>query len=129
MTCRALRESDIPVLRAIYERSELAYEFPELRGPLMEQVLVLVNEKDQPVIAVASERILQSYLWIDESLHPAAKLRGIRQLHEAMAPILRAKGYTSSEAFIPPQLVKSFGRRLMKTFGWSPNWPSFGRSF
>ena len=129
MNCRALRESDIPILKAIYDRSELAYEFPDLHGPLMEQVLVLVNEKDQPVMAGAVERIVQSYLWVDESLHPAAQLRGIRQLHEAMAPILRQKGYTDVSCFVPPKLEKSFGRRLMRTFGWTKTWPSFVRSF
>jgi len=129
MIIRAMTPADIPTLRNIHELSGLAYTFPDLRGPLMENVLVIADERDIPIMAVAAERVLQAYLLVDDSLHPAAKLRGIRMLHENMAPLLREKGYSELNCAIPPELERSFGRRLMRTFGWVLNWTSYARHF
>lgn len=129
MNVRPLQPSDIPTLRQMYELSGLDYTFPDLRGPLMESVLVVVDDNDVPMAAVAAERIIQLYLLVDESLGPAAKLAIIRKLHQNMQEMLCSKGYCEANCFVPPKLEKSFGRRLMKTFGWVKNWPSFARGF
>ncbi len=129
MTIRELKESDVSTLRALYERSGYGYTFPDLEGPLMEQVLVAVDENDQALAAIAAERIVQAYLLMDSTLHPAARMRVIRQFHEELATRLRSKGYTCLEAFLPPEIAESFGRRLMRSFGWVRNWPSFARVF
>ncbi len=113
----------------MHELSGYAYEFPDLRGPLMESVLVAVDENDIPVAAIAAERILQAYLLMSDDLHPAAKMRVIRAFHQELAVELRAKHYKNLEAFLPPQIADSFGKRLMRSFGWRPNWISFSRSF
>lgn len=124
---RELRPSDIPLLRSWHETSGFEYTFPNFDR--MEGALVLTDENDIPLAAVAAERIVQLYLWMDENLHPAAKLRIIRELHQNMTTVLCSKGYHEANAFLPPGLEKSFGRRLMKTFQWVRNWPSFARSF
>lgn len=129
MTTRCLRDTDIPILRKMYDSSGLRYEFPDLRGPLMEQVVVVVDEMDEPLAAGATERILQTYVFLDMSMHPAAKLRAIKKLHEVFAPLLRAKGYRETNCFVPPEMEKNFGRRLIRTFQWVRNWPSFARHF
>ncbi len=127
---RAMQPSDIPTLRQLYEFSGLPYTLPDLRGPQMEAVLVVTDDNDVPVAACAAERIIQLYLLIDETLHPAAKLRYIRDLHTHLAGVLSSKGYREVNCFIPPEVEKrNFGRRLMRTFGWVRNWPSFARSF
>ena len=127
MNCRSIVPSDIPVLRNMYEMSGLAYEFPDLHA--MEEVLVVTDEQDRPIAAAAAERILQLYLWANDSIHPAARLRAVKALHEGMATRLREKGYNQVNCFLPPEMEKSFGRRLMQMFGWTPNWPSFARYF
>lgn len=129
MTTRTLTAADLPSIRSMYELSGLNYTLPDLGGEMIESAMVVVDDNDVPIGGVAFERILQTYLWIDDSLHPAAKLRVIRELHEKCAPVLRSKGYTQIEAFLPPQLEESFGRRLMRSFGWVRNWPSFARHF
>ncbi len=126
MTVRELRDSDIPALNAIAETSGFPYIVP--RGTLVERVLVVADENDQVLAAVAAERILQLYLWIGDA-HPAAKLRMIRMLHEAMAPELKAKGYTEVQAFLPPGVAGKFGRRLERTFSWMKNWQSWYLKF
>jgi len=123
MQVRNLQNSDIPILLDMHIKSGLEYEFPDLRSAHMEAVKVVVDESGTPLMAAAAERILQAYLFCGEFEHPAAKLAAVRMLHGAMAPDLKAKGYSSLEAFIPPILAR-FTRRL-KAFGWVSNWPSF----
>lgn len=123
MQVRDLQPGDIPILREMHAKSGLQYDFPNLQGPHMEAVKVVVDEHGRPKAAAAAERILQAYLFCDEFEHPAAKLAAIRLLHMELAPALRAKGYSALEAFIPPILAR-FTRRL-KTWGWFENWPSF----
>lgn len=128
MRTRYLRKTDIPKLKALFEKSGFAYQFPELEGPLIESVIVIVDENDEPIMAAAAERITQLYLWCGD-MHPAAKIAGIRILHEEMAEDLKAKGYSETNCFIPPELAKSFGRRLENTFQWARNWPSWCKRF
>ncbi len=127
MMIREMVPSDIPALRQMHELSGLKYAFPDLRGPQMEAVLVIESD-GVPVAACAAERILQLYLLVGDD-HPAAKMHYVKSLHEAMPKVLSSKGYHEANCFIPPQLERSFGRRLMRTFHWVRNWPSFARSF
>jgi hypothetical protein len=128
MIVRPVKISDLPTLRNMHAMSGLDYKFPDITGPMMESVLVIESD-GVPVAACAAERITQLYLWMEEVDHPAAKLHYVKILHEALATELRKKGYTCTEAYIPPQLEKSFGRRLMRNFGWVKSWPCFTRHF
>lgn len=129
MTVRPMKDSDIPALRAMFERSGFEYQFPDLRGDLIETVQVIVDEEDSPIMAVAAERLVQLYLLTGE-MDPAAKLAGIRTLQDATAKELKKRGYTSCEAFIPPSIAKRFGRRLERSFSWVRNpWQSWTKAF
>ena len=123
MHTRALKESDIPILRAMAEAS--GFPYPEISTAKLEAVVVVVDDDDRPVMACAAERIVQLYLYCGEFQRPHAKLHAIRLLHEGMARELRRKGYTSAEAFIPPTMAKQFAKRLEKMFSWRPNWSSW----
>lgn len=128
MNVRLMWDSDIPILERWQKESGFAYEMPDLKGPLIEQVYV-VELDGEIVMACAAERILQLYLFAAEGVHPAAKLRAIKQLHETMAIALKERGYSEVNCFVPPQAEKSFGSRLMRTFGWVRNWTSFAKRF
>lgn len=117
---------DIPVLREMYQRAGYEYEFPNLNSHLFEEIQVLVNDDGAPIMAAAAERIIQLYLFCGESFkHPAARLYGIQLLHDALAKSLKRKGYREANAFLPPEIEKTFGKRLRKTFGWTKNWLSY----
>jgi len=109
----------------MYEQAGFAYQFPDLHSPLFEAAKVVVDEDDQPLMAAAAERIIQLYLFCGKMEHPGAALHGIRMLHEALRPELKERGYAEANAFLPPQIEKSFGRRLMRSFGWVKNWASY----
>lgn len=125
MKVRPLRASDIPVLKAMYERAGFDYEWPDLTSREFEAIEVVVNERDEPLMAAAAKRTVELYLFAGEMEHPAAKLHAIRLLHVALADALKAKGYSEANAFLPPQIEKSFGRRLMRTFGWLKSWSGY----
>ena len=112
----------------MYEAQGFEYRFPDLKGDLMESVLVAVDEHDQPVAAVAAERLCQLYLLVETSLHPAAKLSIIRAFHHALKPIVESKGYNGANAFLPPAFAV-FGKRLERSFGWIKSWPCWGIYF
>lgn len=90
----------------------------------MESALVVEDESGNLIGAVAAERIVQLYFFRGEA-GPAETLGAIRMLHSAMAEELITKGYGEANAFLPPQVEKSFGRRLMRMFGWLKNWTSY----
>ena len=127
MTIRKLHVNDIPALRAMYEAQGFAYDFPDLTGPHMEAVLVVEEEGGKIIAAVAAERLCQLYFLCGDVDHPAAKLAVIRALHTQMADALRAKGYKEANAFLPPPIAETFGKRLERTFGWTRNWQSWAK--
>lgn len=126
MTVRYLQEGDMPILRAMAEAS--GFPYPEFDAPATEAVLVVVDDDNKPLMAVAAERICQIYLWCGHFERPLAKVHAMRMLHETMGEVLKQKGYVGAEAFLPPSIAKRFARRLERTFGWTRNWPSWTRN-
>ena len=129
MKIRHYKTSDEVALRAMYLAQGFEYEFPDLSSPLVEATLVVTDDDGKILAAVAAERLLQLYFLCGETEHPAVKLCIIRSLHQHMADLLRAKGYHSAEAFLPPPIAETFGKRLERTFGWVKNWQSWTKGF
>lgn len=129
MTVRDMKPEDIPALLKMYAEAPFDYQFPDLEGPLMETVKVVVNEKDEPIGAAAVERLVQVYSLLSPDLEASAKLFVLSQLQDACIPELKEKGYTDCNGFIPPEIFKSFSRRMLRTLGWTKNWPSLNRKF
>jgi hypothetical protein len=120
---RPLIDSDIPILKAIYERAGLGEVFPDFDSPLIEMVAVAVDEHDSPIGAVVGQRALHLSLILGEG-HPAERFSILREFHSKLSESLCRTDYNEVDVFIPPQL-ESFGRRLQKSFGWVSNWRSF----
>lgn len=129
MQIRELRREDIPILEEMFRQSGFDYAFPDLTGPEFEAIRVVVDEHDRPLMAVAAKRTIELYLFSGRFEHPASGLYGIRLLHESMKSALRQKGYGDANAFLPPSLAKSFGSRLMRTFGWLKAWDCYFTRF
>lgn len=125
MMVRGLKASDIPILEAMAQASGYPYPDPST----LEEIQVVVDEDDRPLMAVGAERILQLFLWSAKFERPLAKLHCLRLLHETMAITLRNSGYHSAEVFLPPVIAKKFGARLERTFGWIKNWQSWNKRF
>lgn len=130
MQVRELRKSDIPMLLAMHKRSGYAYEFPPITSPMFEVCLVVVDDEDEVIAACLSERIAQLYLICGRFSRPSSGQAAIRMLHETMQPKLAELGYRAVDAYLPPDIDRSFGRRLMRSFGWVRNeWRSYSKHF
>jgi hypothetical protein len=127
MTVRDYRPDDLRHFQRMHEAMGFDYLLPDFDK--MEAVKVVVDENDLPLAAAGAEKILQLYFLCGKFEHPAAQLHSITLLHAAMAPPLREKGYHEVNAFLPPSIARSFGRRLERTFGWSKNWLSWYLSY
>jgi len=115
---------DIPVLRELYKEAGYDYEFPDLTAKEIEDVTVVVDENGRPLAAGVAKRTLELYLIMGKSGHPLVKMERIKELHRAMAKTLKEKGFTEGNAFLPPEIAKSYGRHLLR-LGWMKNNPSF----
>jgi hypothetical protein len=114
---RDYRPYDEPVLRRIHAEQGFDYPFPDLSE--FEEVLVVTDEDNLPVQMVAARKTVEIYFMGDpEWRTPAWRLDALKGLHEVLGGLLKEKGYTDALAFIPPKVVKAFGRRLERDFGW-----------
>lgn len=127
MISRPATPADYPRLREI--AAESGYPYPDLNDPLIEAVHVVEDEHGNIIGACAAKRIVELYLYKGQCDHPAAALHMVRMLHSSLIACLCMRGYREANAFLPPELAKGFGRRLMKTFGWRPNWKSWCKEF
>ena len=121
MTVRPFEERD----RAALQRMQGRYPYQDPAHPMIEGCMVAVDERDEPIAAVAAERIVQIYGWFDSDTPMLTRLAAIRALHGAMVPELAAKGYREANAFLPPAICAKFGRRLERSFNWVRNWNSW----
>lgn len=116
---REFRQEDEAVLRDLHKINGFDYPFPDLKSDQFYKVLVLVDEDDVPVQAVAARKTIEVYFLGDPQWRtPAWRLDALKGLHVKMHGILIAAGYTDVLAFIPPKVMRAFGRRLERDFGW-----------
>ena len=123
MSARPYRSSDAGALAEMAERSGFPYVAPD--GPLIEACIVIADQDDKPVMAVAAKRMVELYGWFGPDASPIHRMAAIREAHGAMEPLLRRSGYSEASAFLPPSICQRFGRRLIRSFGWARNWESF----
>ena len=124
MMVRPLKSSDIPLLKAM----ERGFPYPDPAGEL-EAILVVADDEDKPIMAAAAKRLVEAYLWCGEFRRPLAKVAAMRLLQAEMERVLAGRGYNGVEAFLPPEIGATFGKRLERSLGWVKNWASWHRRF
>lgn len=120
MTIRDFKSSDVQILRVM----ERGFPYPDPEGPL-ELIRVVCDDDGKPLMAAAAKKLIEIYLWSAPFERPHAALHGMRLIQADMASVLRAKGYRTAEAFLPPMIADEFGRRLERSFGAKKNWASW----
>ncbi len=126
MTTRALKTSDIPILRQFAKSS--GFEYPRINDPGIETVLVVADGNDRPIAAVAAKRLVEVFCWLNPKAGAALRNEAISAAHPPMIKALKLRGYDCAEAFIPPQLLRrGFGRILTERYGWYRNLVSLGK--
>jgi hypothetical protein len=109
------------------ELSSIAGQFPYPAddSPLLECAYVLVDDDDTALLGLSVVRCVQLYFYPGSTLPAAAKLHCTRLLAETIKKDLSAKGYNECDAYVAPQIERSFGRRLVRSFGAVKNWASY----
>lgn len=104
------------------------YEMPDLADPLY--FLKLVGEENGKIVNAAVAHLTAEIFFLadHEVGTPAERFANFKTLHAAGCEAAYHKGGLSDlHAWLPPQVAKPFGRRLMK-LGWKrPLWTSFAK--
>jgi len=126
---RNYRPSDEARLREMHSERCLPYKFPDIENPEFVAKIVVTDDEDNPIAAALARKTVEIYGLVDSSWEsPAWRFEAMVRLHEAMRHEVGRMGYRDAHAWIPPQLVKSFARKLRHLFGWQADpWPSFCR--
>ncbi len=130
MRVRAFEKRDVPKVEQIFRDMGFDYEFPDLSDPIFERVSVLVDDDDSPVQVLAAKKTVEMYLLMDKDwANPRWRLEGFKRIHEEMRMALLDVGYADANAWLPPEVEKSFGRKLVRLFKWTRGrWQSYSRN-
>lgn len=122
-----MEERDIPAIEAIHALAGYKFPLPDLRSDMIECVEVVVDDFDVPVMAAAAKRGIELYLFCPPGgpVHPQVKMEGVRMLHESVRDIIVRKGFSEGYACVPPEIERSWGRKLRRIFGWERAWASY----
>jgi hypothetical protein len=125
MTVRDLNFLDWYVIQKWHRESGFEYPLPNPQDESF-AAMKLVLEGNQPVGAALARMTVEMYLFVEPSHGtPAMRLQILRLLHQEIEKEMRKQKIKTMHAWLPPQLAKSFGRRLKKMFGWykpAPEW-------
>jgi hypothetical protein len=128
MRIRHYRTEDEPALRKMHAQQGFAYELPDINDPIFLTKLVLEDNEGRAVMAVLARLTCELYLLADpQGGTPRERYAALLALHDKAERELGLRGLADGTCWIPPQIEKSFGRRLAR-LGWVRDpWPSYSR--
>ncbi len=125
---RRYGHADAEALEEMFTKQGFEYERPDFGDPNFLSKTVM--EKNGKIsMAILARLTAEAYFLIDpEFSSPQEKWEAFKELHEAARLDCYARGLDDIYCWVPPQIKKPFGRRLMR-LGWTHNlWPAFNRS-
>jgi hypothetical protein len=144
MRVREYTAADFDALRRMHAAQNFGYPLPDLESPLFLAKLVLEeapeenevskeNEESNSasgrvVMAVLLRLTAETYLLHDPAAGtPRQRWQRFLALHQAARESAAARGLDDVQAFLPPRVARSFGRRL-QGLGWTHDpWTCFSR--
>ena len=129
MKIRPIKESDVEYLRRWHAGSGFEYPFPDISSPEFVACYVVADDDDKPIQAYLAKETIEMYALFDPQWQtPRRRIDAMVEAHEAVRLRLKELGYKDVNCWIPPQIEKSFGRRLSRIFGWvRSQWASYSR--
>jgi hypothetical protein len=127
MLVRPYTDADLDSLRAMYAAQGFGYGLPDPSDPLF-LVRTVVEEDGRPRMAALLRLTAETYLLADpREGTPRQRWQWLLALHETTRQAAAAQGLSDVQAFLPPAVARSFGRRLAK-LGWhSDPWCCYTR--
>ena len=134
MRTRDLEERDIPVLERLHQDSGFDYPFPQffVNGKLnsdFTHVQVLEDDDGTIINVMPGKKLIEMYFFLNPHWrNPRWRLEALRFAHEEMRKWLVLNGWPEVQCWPPPQVEKSFGKRLSTIFHWTKSrWQSYSR--
>ncbi len=126
MRIREFADADLVALQRMHAAQDFDYPFPEIAGPIFLVKLVLEDEASNLVMASLLRLTSEAYLLHDpQAGTPRQRWERFLMLHEATRRDALRWGLRDVHCWVPPQVAKSFGRRLLR-LGWErPLWVDF----
>jgi hypothetical protein len=126
MQVRDLNFLDWPVIEGWHERSGFDYPLPKPlgftnlgEGEAFAAMKVVIDNR-QLVGAALARMTVEIYGFCDPTWGtPAMRLEMLRLLHQEIAAEMKKQKIRTAHAWLPPEIAKSFGRRLKKLFRWN----------
>ncbi|SRR5713101_53220 len=127
MKIRHATAGDAKALKAIHAQMGLDYELPDLNK--MAGRLVFEDDAGVVRMAILLRPTVEAYMLVDREDKVSARERWSRFLcmHKAAMQDAVSQGIEDAYAFLPPQLDRSFGRKL-KRLGWFRPWDAWNRT-
>lgn len=133
MKIRYARPEDDAAIREMHERMGLDYELPDLQK--MASKLVFEDEQGKIRMAVYLRPTLEAYMFIDGAEKFQNKAEQAKEQWSRFVCLEKASqqnaiklGFEDVYAFLPPQLERSFGRKLRR-LKWFRPWAAFNKIF
>jgi len=119
MIIRAYRPEDRETLERIHAEQAFTYPFPNLEDPTFFLKMVIEDDDGKVIQAIVLHLTAEAYFLGDKKAgSPQSRFDAFVRLHDECARLAYYPGGLSDiHAFLPPEVEKSFGRRLLK-LGW-----------
>lgn len=119
---------EAPGGREVADRNSLREESPSREEVPWQSNTPRVNGSRRIVMAVLLRLTAETYLLQDPAAGtPRQRWQRFLALHEAALRAAADRGLDDAQAFLPPRIARSFGRRLAR-LGWTQDpWPCFSR--
>lgn len=118
MIIREYTEADYAQIKELHSASGFGYSLPSLSSESFFSRRIIGDDKSVAMAAFL-KLSAETYLIADPQWRtPAWRMEALRQLQVVSASDAQQAGAHEMNAFLPPQIGKSFGRRLNK-MGWT----------
>lgn len=128
MIVREYVPEDKPELERLHRAQGLEYQFPDLTDPLF--FIKLVGEQDGRIVNAGIAHLTAELFFLADRTAgtPKERYANFVKLHNTgCAVAYHVGGLSDIHAWLPPEVAKPFGRRLLK-LGWKrPLWTSFAK--
>jgi hypothetical protein len=116
---RDLGPLDWSTIERWHEQSGFGYELPDPNKEAF-AAMKLVIEGNRPVGGALARMTVEIYGFCDPDWGtPAMRLEMLRLLHKEITAEMAKQRIRTAHCWLPPQIAKSFGRRMKKLFRWN----------
>lgn len=132
MIVRNYKTEDYEKIRKIYEQRKIDHLLPtpEYMSRMVESLVIEDPGTSEMVTGIIAEPTVELYLFMNPNWGtPGWRNLMLNQVHKEMRFRLQKHGFSQAHIWLPPEMKKSFGRRLVRNFQWTPvpDWPCYSK--